>query len=415
MRLGDLAVRFDFKPQKDGTYNREGPLLMGLMTPLPRHKLAGQDGAKIPFNHLPVSGPYTIGQVDMGKSITYHRRPDFWGWNLPTVRGYYAFDRVVMDYYRDRQVAEEAFRVGLIDVWTEDDSRHMDHLRRGMGANRVTFSTIQTSGPVGMTALAFNLRRSQFQDRRVRLALNLAFDAPTTKALFFGDDFCRTTSFFDNTIFKSPTADRYVCAPGDRRAALKQARDLLRDAGWVIRRGRLCHHKTGAPFSLEILLYEKRHEKMVLALGRDLKPLGIQVTCRLVDSTQYMDRLTHFDFDMIVHFWGHGSSPGIEQRNYWSSKMAEVGGINYMGIRDAAIDACCDRVMGASDRPSLVRAIQALDGALLSGYYVIPLFHNPKKYLAYWPKFGHPDMERLGYVEMTSWWSIPPIQKEKAS
>lgn len=409
-KIGDDAVRFDFRKNDDGAYNRESPLLMAMMYVLPKHALENKDFNQVSFDKIPVSGPYTIGKIDFGKSITYRRRPNYWGRDLPAERGYYNFDTCVMDYYRDRGIAEQAFKAGLADVWLEDDTRRFGQLTHKPKSG-MEFMTLKGSGPVGMTAFAFNLRRPMFQDIRVRQALNLAFDFESKKHRFLTDDFQRTTSFFDNTVFKipqKPTDDPCAMMKIDRREALIQAKKLLRDAGWVIQGGRLVHGITGAPFVVEVLVYESRHQKWILSFADDLKPLGIQVHCRLVDSAQYMDRLNSFDFDMIVHFWGHSLSPGNDQLRHWGGAAANIkGGGNYIGIQNPTIDALCVDIMGAVSRSDLIAAVGRLDQMLLSGYYVIPLFHNPKKYLAYWTKFGHPDIKRLGYVEMTSWWAIP--------
>jgi microcin C transport system substrate-binding protein len=67
------------------------------------------------------------------------------------------------------------------------------------------------------------------------------------------------------------------------------------------------------------------------------------------------------------------------------------GSRNIVGIKNPAIDALIDRVVGAQDRDDLVAATRALDRVLLWNHYVVPQWNYPKTRTARWDRFGRPE------------------------
>jgi microcin C transport system substrate-binding protein len=55
------------------------------------------------------SGPYKVGRFEAGRFIEYDRVRDWWGADLPVVRGQHNFDVVRFEFFRDRDVGFEAF------------------------------------------------------------------------------------------------------------------------------------------------------------------------------------------------------------------------------------------------------------------------------------------------------------------
>ena len=67
-------VVFHFKSNE----NRELPLILGGLPVLPKHFFDGRDFTK-PLTDPPIgSGPYRIADFELGRSVTYVRRPDWW-------------------------------------------------------------------------------------------------------------------------------------------------------------------------------------------------------------------------------------------------------------------------------------------------------------------------------------------------
>jgi microcin C transport system substrate-binding protein len=164
-----------------------------------------------------------------------------------------------------------------------------------------------------------------------------------------------------------------------------------------------------------MLLVQPDFERVVLPFQRNLARLGITMNVRLVDTSQYLERLRSFDFDMIVTSFSQSLSPGNEQRSYWQSVSADTpGSRNYCGIRSAAIDTLVDLVVAAPDRDALILRCKALDRALLWGWYVIPHWHSTSWRVAYWDKFGRPEKSADYGLDIQSWWIDPVREKELA-
>jgi microcin C transport system substrate-binding protein len=285
-----------------------------------------------------------------------------------------------------------------------------------------------------MQSFAFNARRTFFQDPRVRRAITYAFDFEWSNRYLFFDAYARTTSFFANSdlaseglpegeelavlekfrgripeqVFTEPYALPVYDGTGHIRSGLRTALDLLQEAGWDIVDGRLQHLETGRPLAFELLLSDPSMERIAAPFARNLARLGIAMRIRVVDTAQYRARVDGFDFDMTVQSWGQSLSPGNEQRDFWSSAEADrPGSRNVVGIADPVVDALIDLVITAPDRDSLIARTRALDRVLLWGHYVIPHFHSRSFRVAYWDKFGWPEIPpKYGFGVLT-WWYDP--------
>ncbi|MGB1117247.1 MAG: ABC transporter substrate-binding protein, partial [Parvibaculales bacterium] len=184
------------------------------------------------------------------------------------------------------------------------------------------------------------------------------------------------------------------------------ARALLEEAGWKIDAGKL---KRGqAHFEMEFLLVQPAFERIVAPYIRNLERLGITARTRIIDPSQYQNRLNNYDFDAVVASFGQSLSPGNEQRDYWSSRSAETpGGKNLIGIRDPAVDTLIEKLIFAGSRKELVAATRALDRVLSANHYVVPQWHAPHERLAYWRKLAHPARMpglALGFPDL--WWQV---------
>ncbi len=432
--LGERSVKFTFSPAENGQYDPELPMLMGIMALLAEHDLKGKDFEKTGMTPLLTSGPYKIAKVDAGRSITYQRDPKYWGANLPVNKGYFNFDTIRFDYYKNATVAFEAFKAGNSDTKEESDlgkwatSYDFPAVQQGL----VERIEISHKHQVGMTGFAFNIRRDLFKDPDVRQALAYAFDFDALNKTLYNGALVRTTSFFDNTELGSKglpkgqelallepfraqlpheVFDTPYSLPSFQKGSrdnLKKARALLKKAGWVMKDGKLVNTKTGKPFTFDLILNVPENEKAALALQRNLKPLGIEMNVRTVDAAQYENLRTNMNFDALIHFWGHSMSPGSEQSFYWSSKAAdEPGTRNYPGIKNPVVDKLCKAVENASTREELAAATKALDRVLLWGHYVLPLGHRTKDCVACWKRVGYPPLGKvptLGIPSIHTFW-----------
>jgi peptide/nickel transport system substrate-binding protein len=436
--LDPLTVRFDF----GGVPDRELPLILGLMPILPKHATDVAHFEETTLTPPIGSGPYRIGDVKPGASVSFTRNPDYWGRDLPVNRGFWNFDEIRIDFYRDANAQFEAFKRGLYDFRNESeplrwhDGYDFPAVRNG----EVIRDTIKPGVPQPSEYLVFNTRRPMFADIRVRQALTLLFDFEWINRNYFFGLYARAAGFFagsELSAYGRPADDRerellkpfashippdildgsyrlpVTDGSGRDRATLRSALSLLSQAGYDLDGTVLRQRSTKAPLSFEILVSTRDQERIALAYQGDLKRAGIAVTVRSVDAVQFDQRRLGFDFDMIQNRWDQSLSPGNEQWLYWGSRAADSqGSRNYMGARDPAIDAMIEALLAARQRPGFVSAVRALDRALISGFYVIPVFNVREQWIARWNRIERPAAIALtGYLPET-WWQRPAAQSK---
>jgi peptide/nickel transport system substrate-binding protein len=431
--LDDRTVRFDL----GGSDDRELPLILGLMPVLPEHAINVATFEDTTLAKPIGSGPYMVSNVDLGRSVTFERDPNYWGRALPINRGLWNFAELRFDYYRDANAHFEAFKTGLYDVRSERDPTRWQTgydfpaLRDG----RVVKESFPSGWPKIASNFVFNTRRTIFSDIRVREAILSLFDAEWVNRNFFFDLYRRSASYFDDSELSAyhraaTERERELLKPypdavrpdvldgtwsppvtngsGRDRGSLRQALALLEAAGYSLKGTTLRERASGKPFRFEVMVASRDEERLALAFSSNLARAGIDAQVRLVDAVQYDQRRLSFDFDMIQYRWEQSLSPGNEQTFYWGSAAAdEQGSRNYMGVRSPAIDAMIAAMLRAHERPDFVSAVRALDRLLVSGCYVVPLFYLPEQWVARWTSVAHPDRTSLsGYLPET-WWHIP--------
>jgi len=431
--LGEQAVRFDLS----GSDDRELALILGLMPVLAKHAVKPETFEETSFQAPLGSGPYLVGEVDPGKSITLKRNPDYWGRDLAINRGLWNFDEVRFDYYREANSHLEAFKRGLYDLRNEHDPGRWQTAYdfAAVRDGRVLKEALPTGVPKLSSYFVFNTRRAVFSDIRVREAISLLFDFEWINHSYFFDLYQRSASYFDGSELSShgrpaDQREKALLAPfaeavradvldgtwsppvsdgsGRDRVTLKRALDLFAAAGYELRGTALVERKSGRPLTFEILVTARDEERLALLFSQSLKRAGIAARVRVVDAVQYEGRRLIYDFDMIQNRWDQSLSPGNEQAFYWGAAAADQPGTrNYMGVKSPAVDAMIAALLKAQDRGDFVAAVRALDRVLISGFYVIPLFYLPAQWVARWTTVARPATTSLyGYLPET-WWREP--------
>lgn len=438
LKISEHQVRFNFKK---GTQSRELPLIIGQMPVLPKHYWEQRAFDETTLEPPLLSGPYRIKNFEAGRSVTLERVPNYWGRDLAINRGRHNFDEIRYDMYRDRDIIRQALKAGDVDFMQETQAKAwaQSYNTPAVDAGFLKLQEIPDTLPRGMQGWYMNIRNPQLQDRRVRQALQLAFDFEWTNSVLFFDEYQRSESFFSNSELAAqgraqgqeieilaPYQDRIwpevlsqeYHAPktdgnGWPRANLTAAAKMLEQAGWIIKNFQLVHEKTNATFPLEIMLVDTAFVRVALPFVHNLKRLGINATIRIVDSSQYLTRIRAYDFDMIVWVLGQSESPGNEQRGYWGSEAAQKpGSSNLIGIQDPVIDAVIQGLINAPSRASLVAHARALDRLLLWGAYVIPHWYSQNSRFVYWKKFGQPQNIPAKGTAIDMWW-VDSKQQDK--
>ncbi len=432
----ERRVKFTFRVKG----NAELPLIVAEMVVLPKHFWDGKEFDKSSLEPPLGSGPYKVGKVDSGRSIEYVRDPNWWGKDLPFFKGFYNFDTIRYDYYRDSNVALEAFLSGEFDVQLENTAKLWETAYDvpAVADGRLIKEEIENSRPAGMQGFVYNIRRDLFKDVAVREALNYAFDFEWSNKQFAFGDYVRTDSYYENSelassglpegeelallerlkaahpnaipeevftdVYKNPVTD----GSGSNRESLRIATKILDEAGWVLGADGV-RAKNGVRLEFEILDANPQFERWVLPFVKNLQRIGVKANFRVVDSAQYQNRMNAFDFDMTVGAFGQSDSPGNEQRDFWGSEKAAMeGSRNYIGIQNPAIDQIIEELIQADSRESLVTHVRALDRILLQGHYVIPMWHYNKWRIARWAKIQRPDtLSGISPLISDTWWVAP--------
>jgi microcin C transport system substrate-binding protein len=422
--------------------NRELPGILGQMLVLPQHWWEGKDANGKPRDigastlEPPMgSGPYKMASFSAGSSITYQRDPNYWGTMEPTQVGENNFDTLRFEYFRDPDVAFEGFKGDQFDWWSENRAKRW--------ATAYDFPAVQQNKIVRelypqpyadagvMVGFIPNLRLDKFKDVRVRKALNYAFDFESlNKTLFYGQ-YERISSYFYGTplassglpqgaelddlnaikdkvppeVFTTAYANPVAGDPGKLRANLRQALELLTQAGYHLDGNRLVD-ANGTQLTFEILLNGPTIEPVATSWQTNLRSIGIEASIRTVDSAEYINRIRSRDFEVTYNGWTQSLSPGNEQNFFFGSKAAsDPGSSNYGGIADPGVDALINDVIFAKDRDALIAATHALDRVLLANAYIIPSYTNRNERIARWDRFSHPDTMpkySIGFPEI--WW-----------
>ena len=435
-QTGPRSIRFTFNEP-----DRELALLMGMRPILKKAQWQGVDFEASGVDIVPIgSSPYVIDTFETGRYLVLKRNPDYWGADVPFMRGQANLDEIRFDYYGDGDVVFEAFKAGEASTYRETNQKKWQTqfgFPRAQ-AGDVVLSDIPHQRPTGINGFVMNTRADQFKDWRVREAMIQAFNFEFINTTLNGGTLPRITSYFDNSVLgaeiEAPAEGRvaqllagfagellpgvmegYALPVSDgserNRKGIAAAMALMEDAGYRVENGVMVG-ADGAPFSFDILVSQNATESRnildiyVAALDR----LGITPSITAVDSAQYKERTQAFDFDMAPYVRGLSLSPGNEQKLYWGAEMAEVeGSRNWMGVESPAIDAMIDTMLASTAQEDFAAATKALDRLLTAGRYVIPIWYSNVSHVAHVKELRYPDHvpmygDWLGFQPELWWW-----------
>ncbi|MBJ2255516.1 extracellular solute-binding protein [Pseudomonas psychrophila] len=433
--LGPKRIRFVFK-------RANNPLLilrLGELPVLPQHYWAKRDFKATTFEPPLGSGPYRITKVTPGRQLVFEHVKNWWGANLPVNRGKYNFDRVEVEFYRDSDVAFEAFKAREFDIYIEHQAKNWANgynfpaVRRG----DVVKAEIAHQIPTQTQGLFMNSRRATFEQTRVREALGLMFDFEWTNRTLFNGAYKRASSFYPNSEFSAsgiPQGHEWLMLSpwrnqlppelfsqafalpqtdgrGIPRETMRQALGLLAESGWKLSGQRLLNSED-KPLRFEILLVNPNLERILQPYVENLASIGVDARLRTVDRAQYKQRLDQFDFDMILMTLDQTLSPGLEQWQYFHSSQANVkGSKNYAGVSSPLVDQLLERLLAAQNRDEQLSAGRALDRVLLWQHYIIPNWYLNYHRLAYRNRFAFVTTPPYT-LGLSAWWLKPTEKKQ---
>jgi len=427
-KLTDKKVRFFFKVEG----NRSLILRAGELPVMSSKFWSNREFGNTTTEPQPLSGPYKISKFKFGQFVEFERESDHWGKSLPQYQGSFNFNKVRFVFFRERTVAFEAFKSGEIDVFFEYVAKNWATAYQfpALENGKVIKEEIPHSIPSGTQAFFLNMRKKQFNDIRVRKALTLLFDYEWTNKKIFHDAYERNQTYYPNSeagaegppspqeiallhpwknkvpeeLYKKPFQLPVTSGNGNIRKQLREALALLKEAGWIIRDGKLVDSR-GKPFTFEVLIEQRSFERVLMPYVKNLQRAGITVHIRMVDHAQYKVRLDAFDFDVISYVLPQSLSPGQEQRLYFHSSQADTpGSKNFSGIKNTVVDHLVEKIGSADSRTELINNTRSLDRVLLWNYYTIPHWHLNYHRIAYWNKFARPTPGPSLTPGFPGWW-----------
>lgn len=425
--LDKYRVKFSLK---EG--DKEMLISLGSLTILPRHYWESRDFTE-PLTEIPLgSGAYTAKDYKIGQYVVYERLKNYWAMDIPVNKGQLNFDYIRYDYYRDQTVAFEAFKAGEYDLREENISKNWATLYTGRAfdAGYIVKEEIKHDIPQGMQAFVFNIQRPIFADPRVRMALNYALDFEWMNKYLFYNQYTRTRSYFQNTkyaavglpgkeelkileslqgripdeVFTKEYQPPVTDGSGNIRSQVRSALRLLKEADWEIRDRKLVNNKTGKPMEFELLMYSPSMERVAIPVQKNMERLGIKMNIRVVDTTQFINRLRSRDFDMISQGYSASFYPSSDLKIIWRSDYLDYT-YNTAGVQDEAVDTLIDGIVANQDNEqALLHYGRALDRVLTWNHYVIPQWHISMFRVAYWNKFSKPAVRPRYALGTGTWW-----------
>ncbi|NNB43368.1 extracellular solute-binding protein [Pseudomonas chlororaphis] len=426
-------VRFVFKNSESRTL----PLDLASLPVLPEHWWRGRNFADGGGFEAPLgSGPYRVSAVDAGRSVDFERVKDWWGQDLPAVRGRYNFDRLRVEFFADTDVSRQILKAGGYDYNREFSATGytIGYAGAALEQGRLVREHLAPGSALGAQGFIFNLQKPQFQDRRVRQAIAMLWDFEWSNRQMMRSLYLRQQSFFSHSelaaaalpdaeelkilepwrgqvpeevfsqVFQAPRTD----GSGIIRPQQLQALKLLEAAGWTPRGDQLVN-AAGEPLHFTFLNDQKGLERLLLPFKRNLAQIGIGFDIRQVDTAQYTNRVRSRDYDMIIAAYPVSQAPGREMFNYFGSVSADdPGSNNYMALRDPAVDGLLNALVQADSRASMLAHARALDRVLQWGYYWIPNYYPPGISSVWWNRFGRPAIAPLYDAGLDTWWEVSP-------
>ena len=421
-KINDKRIKFYFSENS----NFEMPLIIGLMPVFHSKYWSDKNFTKTTLDPFISSGPYKIDRIETGRSITYIKNENWWKKNNKDSAGRYNFKKIRYDFYRDQNVALEAFLSGEYDINIENDAVRWKNSYHNNKETKIIKKTFTKFSPSGIEAIILNTRKPIFKELNVRKAISLLFPYKFINKIVNHGLLKQTFGPWDNSELSarsnpSETAKKILSKYKDNvsedalkliensyhndRESMKKALQLLKKSGWEIKNQKMQNIHSGEPFSFEVITNSNKMEKLLLIWKDKLKKVGINLSIKIIDSSQFQNRIQTFDFDSIIFKYYMSLSPGNEQAIYWGSWAADQNGSrNYAGIKHEAVDEIIEALTNTKNRKILVEYTRILDRLLRSGNWMVPLFHDPLHRIAYHENIDIPEEIPLyGFNPWTAW------------
>ncbi|MDX2484397.1 MAG: extracellular solute-binding protein [Pseudodonghicola sp.] len=381
------------------------------------------------------SGPYVLDSYDINRRVVYKRNPDYWGDHVNVNVGRNNYESIRIEYFSDSIAALEAFKAGEFTLRQENNSKSwasaydFPAIDKGL----VLREELEDGNVPDATGFVMNMDRPQFQDTRVREAVQLAYNFEwTNESLQYGL-FRQRQSFWQNSPLEAKGVpegrERAVLeALGDAldpallesepvmahtsradrqtdRGNLRRAMKLLDAAGWAVSDDGVRRNAQGQTLRIEFLSDDPVMDRIVMPFVDNLQVMGIDASYNRIDNAQFTLRRRERDFDMISAGYRSSLQPSTGLYQQYGSEAAAYSVFNPAGVHGPDIEALIDNIVSAREWDELSANTRALDRVLRARRFMVPTWYLGKYWVAYWDKYAYPEIlppYALGVEDL--WW-----------
>jgi len=381
------------------------------------------------------SAPYVLDSYDINRRIIYKRNPDYWGDNVNVNVGRNNYDTIRIEYFSDSIAAMEGFKAGTFTLRQENNSKSWATAYDfpAIANGDVIRAELADGNVPSATGFVMNLDRSQFQDPRVREAVQLGFNFDwTNESLQYGL-FQQRHSFWEGThleakglpegrelevlealgdaldpavLTEEPVmAHESRAARQNDRRNLRAAMQLLDDAGWLVGDDGVRRNAAGETLSIEFLSDQPTLDRIIQPYVDNLRAMGIDANYNRVDNAQFTLRRRDRDFDMIVGGYPTSLQPSTGLYQQFGTEAASYSVFNPSGAHGPDIEPLIDNIVAATDSEELYANVRALDRVLRAKRIMVPTWYLGKYWVAYWDMYEYPENlppYALGVEDL--WW-----------
>ncbi|GKR87439.1 extracellular solute-binding protein [Aeromonas caviae] len=343
-----------------GTEKSREDLLEALpFTPEPSHaiKLTANWVKEYNWKVLPVTGPYQIGELKKGKSVTFDRVKDWWGNDERYFQHRFNPDRIEIKVLRDQNIAWQHFLRGELDTfplvmpnWWHDKSKTAE-FEKGY-IERLWFYNQTPQPPMG---LYLNTADPLLSNLDVRLGIQHALALDKMIATLLRGDYQRLNTYgsgqgdFTNTDLKARPFDPAL------------AREFFAKAGFT-KTGPdgILRNDKDQPLSLSITYTTAEHAQRLTLLREEAKKAGLNLELNLMDASAGFKSMLEKKHQSAWMAWSGGRYPAYwEHFHRVNANKPQTN--NIMNIDDDRISALVeqyDKAFDFSKKADLSRQIQ---------------------------------------------------------
>jgi ABC-type transport system substrate-binding protein len=320
----------------------------GIIDIVPKHIYQPVEGNKKKQKRLNKkiigTGPYKLGKLEKGKKITLVKNKNWWGKDVYKKR--YKFNKVVMRFVKESNIALEMLKKGKIDYEGLDAESYMKKAKGKAWGKSVFKIKTNNKAPKGYNFIGWNLTNPILKDKQVRIALSHLVNRKLMNEKFkYNMDVMATGPVYPSNYFAS---SKVKPIPFNVKKALK----ILRKAGWkdTDKNGILDKKIDGKKYELSLTILEpnKEFEKYLTMFKEDAKQVGVNINIKLIEWSAFIKLLDERKFEGVRLGWG-GGSVNWNPKQIWHSNSIKGGGSNFVSYSNKNVDKWIDDALEIFD------------------------------------------------------------------